>query len=84
MWRIIKGILVLTVIYHIVSTTYQVNVLSQKIESINVVLGRIHAERRQESALEALKKDAALGLNKLKGLSDGYSDVPQWGAGPSK
>ena len=75
MIRIIKLILIGTVIFHIVRTTYEVNVLEQKVQSINVVLGRI---QKQSGGLDALKKDAAPGLRTFDSLSEGYGAVPHW------
>jgi hypothetical protein len=66
MIRALRILLVCTVIFHIVRTTYQLNVLEQKVQSINVVMARIHAERTHAgAALEALKKDAAPGLDMM-------------------
>jgi hypothetical protein len=61
--RALKLLLHCTMIFHIVRTTYQVNVLEQKIQNIYVVLGRIHAEERTKlSGLTLLKKTRRLGL----------------------
>jgi hypothetical protein len=66
MIRIIKIILIGTVIFHIVRTTYEVNVLEQKIQSINSVLVRIERQVPGWPNDNGLKRDAKAGLDTLE------------------
>jgi hypothetical protein len=65
MKRIVYILLGSTLIFHVVRTTYVLNVQEQKIQSIYAVLARIQAaERAQGKAnYEALKRDAVQGLD---------------------
>lgn len=62
--RIIKILLIGTVIFHIVRTTYLVNVQEEKIQSINAVLVRI--ERQLPGWPVSLNKDAKAGLDTIE------------------
>jgi hypothetical protein len=59
---IVKIILICTVIFHIVRTTYLVNVQEEKIKSINAVLARIE---HQLPGWPGYKSDAKAGLDTM-------------------
>ena len=67
MKRIIIILLGSALIFHVIRTTYMINVQQEKIDSINAVLARMQAAQRAEakSSLQALKKDAAPGLDTM-------------------
>ena len=75
MIRIIKLLLLGTVLFHIVRATYVENTLEQKIQNICVVLGRM---QKTQNALEAFKKEETPALKTLGDLSKGYGAIPKW------
>jgi hypothetical protein len=84
MMRFIKGILLITVVFHIVHTTYVINTQDAELKAIRSELAGIQAERIAErkaaqiaQAAAGMGREVKSALNTLDTVSE-LSPPPKW------